>query len=413
MRNSLPRFQRAAALLLIAFLFLLAFLFPQAQVWAENWTAPEEQLAAKIAAVTGPGAMAVEVVNRSSLRRTDVDEIRRGLLIQLAALGVRFVNSEQAAATVQVFLSQDLRDYVWVAEIHQGTNEPAIVMVSLPRPETQTAGHEEPAMTIHKTLLWSQADRILDVGILEGQPAHMVVLDSNGVTVYKQQDGRWQAEQGFPVAHSRAWPRDLRGKLVLRKDHLFDAYLPGIFCRSTGTGSLTINCYDSDDPWPLGTDQFRLNGFFTPARNYFTGALAPGVGKQTTTAPFYSAAALPREKYSLWIFATLDGQVHLLDGITDQTAGKLGWGSDIATVHSVCGLGWQIMATASGDTGSDTVRAFEVLDRDPIAMSPPAEFDGAITAMWAESSGNSALAVSRNSETGRYEAFRLTIACGH
>jgi hypothetical protein len=408
-----PRSQHAATRLVIAFLFLHAFFVSQGHAWADNWTGPEEQLAAKIAAVTGPGAMAVDFSNRSSLRQADVDEIRRGLLIQLAALGVRFVNAEQAAATVRVFLSQDLRDYVWVAEIHQGTNEPAIVMVSLPRPETQPAGHEEAAMTIRKTLLWSQADRILDVAVLDGQPAHMVVLDSNGVTVYKLQDSRWQAEQTLAVAHSRPWPRDLRGRLVLRKDHLFDAYLPGVFCRSTGAGSLAINCYDSDDPWPLGTDQFSLNGFFTPARNYFTGALAPGVGKQTTTTAFYSAAALPREKYALWLFAAVDGQVHLLDGITDQVAGKLGWGSDIAGVHTGCGSGWQVLATASGDTGSDTVRAFEVLDREPIAMSPPAESGGAITALWAESSGTSAIAVSRNSETGRYEAFRLTITCGH
>ena len=37
---------------------------------------------------------------------------------------------------------------------------------------------------------------------------------------------------------------------------------------------------------------------------------------------------------------------------------------------------------------------------------------GNITALWAESTGGGAVAVSHNLETGRYEAFRLTITCG-
>ena len=106
--------------------------------------------------------------------------------------------------------------------------------------------------------------------------------------------------------------------------------LPGVFCRSTATAPLALNCYESDDPWPLGADQSGLSAFFAPTRNFFTGALSPGIEKQTTVKAFYSAAMLPRDKYKLWIFATVDGQVHLLDGVTDQTAARLGWGSDIA-----------------------------------------------------------------------------------
>jgi len=241
----------------------------------------------------------------------------------------------------------------------------------------------------------------------------MVVLNSSGVAVYTLHDSRWQQEQSLVVTHLHPWPRDLRGRLTLRKDHLFDAYLPGVFCRSTTSAPLAMNCYESDDPWPLGTDQPSLNAFFTPARNFFTGALAPGVGKQTTAPAFYSAAALSREKYTLWLFAAVDGQIHLLDGITDQVAGKLGWGSDMASVRSGCGSGWQVLATRSGgDSPSDTVRAFELPDREPIAVSQPTDFSGSITALWTESAGSSAIAVSRNSETGRYEAFRLIITCG-
>jgi len=111
----------------------------------------------------------------------------------------------------------------------------------------------------------------------------------------------------------------------------------------------------------------------------------------------------------LWLFAAVDGQLHLLDGITDQRAGKLGWGSDIAAVRSNCGSGWQILATRSGSSSNDSIRAYEFPDREPIPVSDPAELDGAVSALWTESNGATAIAVLQNSD--RYEAFRLSIDC--
>jgi hypothetical protein len=391
--------------------FLLLMLLPAPKILASDWRPPEEQLARKIASVTGPGAVALNVVNRSSLGPADVTEIRRGISAELAALGIRFVNEDQSAATVQITLSENLQNYVWAAEIRQGNNEPSVVMVATPRSSPVPAEHPASALTIQKKLLWIDENRILDTALVNSNPQHLILLEPESVVLLKFQDGRWQQEQSMALAHSHPWPRDLRGRLALRKDHLFDAYLPGVLCRSTATAPLTLNCYESDDPWPLRADQSGLSAFFAPTRNFFTGALSPGIEKQTAVKPFYSAAVLPRDKYKLWIFATLDGQVHLLDGVTDQTAGRLNWGSDIASVQSGCGLGWQVLVTGSGDVAGETVRAFEIADREPVAVSPPAEFNGGITALWADSEGTGATAVLQNSETGRYEAYRLSITC--
>jgi hypothetical protein len=397
------RFPRVAAALLLLLLRVPALA-------AVEWRAAEQQLAEKIAAVTGPGAVAFEVSNRSSLTRADSDVIHRGLLTELATLGVRFVDSDQAAVTVRVSLSQDLQNYVWLAEIHQGANESAVVMIATPRPETP-ATQELSALNIRKTLLWTQDSRILDAAVVPGSPQHMLVLDSDHVTLYKFQDSKWQPEQILALSHQHPWPRDLRGRLLLRKDHLFDVYLPGIYCRSAAAAPLALSCYESDDPWPLGIDLFPLNGFFAHTRNFFTGALAPGVGKQTTAPAFYSAAPLPRDKYTLWLFATVDGQLHMLDGISDQT-GKPGWGSDVASVHSGCGSGWQVLATGTTDHGADSVRAFEIADREPAAVTAQVDFNGEITALWTEWEGINAVAVSRDSETGKYAAYRLAVTCG-
>jgi len=379
-------------------------------VSATDWRAPNAQLAAKIAAVTGPGAVALVITNRSSLNQADVDDIRRGLCTELAALGVHSAAADQAAATAQVFLSENLRDYVWIAEIHVGDNEPSVAMVTTPRAEPAAGEHAAAPMTIHKAPLWTDENRILDVALPTGSPQIMIVLEPENAVLYVVQNGHWQAQQTLVIAHAHPWPRDLRGRLVLRKDRLFDAYLPGVLCSSTTSAPLALRCLESDDPWPLATEPFPLSAFFSPARNFFTGALSPGIQKQTAIAPFYSAAPLPRDKYTLWIFSGADGQIHLLDGMTDQ-ATKWTWGSDIASLRSGCGLGWQVLATSRGDGVGDTVQAFEIADRQPAALSAPVEFGGSITSLWTDSDSTSVIAVAQLSETGRYEASRLSITC--
>jgi hypothetical protein len=391
--------------------FALALLLT-VQANAQNWAGAEEQLASKIVASTGPKIVAVEVLNRSSLSAATADDVRRNLLTQLAVLGVRFASPEQAAATVRISLSEDLQSYVWIAEIRQGTNPSSIVMVSLPRSAPLTVGPEAAAVVIRRIPLWSQAERILDVSVIDGNPARMLVLDANDVTSYRLQDNHWLREQTFPITHSRPWPRDLRGRLVRSKDNLFGAYLPGVHCRSSTGSPPAMACYDGDDSWPIGSDQPNLNASFTSTRNFFSGTLSPGVGKQTTAPAFYSAAAVPRGPVDSWILAAVDGQVHFLDGNTDQVLEKLSWGSDLASVRSGCGAGWQVLATATGDGRNDALRVFEMTGRALVAAGAPFDVNGSITALWTEASGAGAVAVAHNFETGSYEAVRIVLTCG-
>ena len=84
--------------------------------------------------------------------------------------------------------------------------------------------------------------------------------------------------------------------------------------------------------------------------------------------------------------------------MTDQTVERLDWGSDIASVRSGCGIGWQVLVTGNGQSPDETVRA--EIDREPVATGQPAEFEGGITAFWADSDGSGALAVSRKFGNG-------------
>ena len=67
-------------------------------VYAADWNGPEQELARKVASVTGPGAVALTVENRSSLGRRDSAIITNGLRAALGAAGLRLVKPEQAAA---------------------------------------------------------------------------------------------------------------------------------------------------------------------------------------------------------------------------------------------------------------------------------------------------------------------------
>jgi hypothetical protein len=257
------------------------------------------------------------------------------------------------------------------------------------------------------------------------------VLDGEHVTIYRGRGDKWEQEQSLAVAHTRPWPRDLRGRLLLAKDHLLDVYLPGVMCQTTSGVPFALSCRESDDPWPLvsrsvaqdvshGTSGAvsipQLNAFFAPTRNFFTGVVSPRIGKFSTVPKFYSLAFIPRDKYVLWLFAAIDGQVHMIDGISDATvkpgADKAKWSSDLASVHTACGAGWQVMAGSSSEDANNTnVRAYEFPDRDPVAVSAAVVLPGEVTALWTEAKGDSAIAVIRDRETGDYEAYRLSVAC--
>jgi hypothetical protein len=377
---------------------------------ASDWRTSEAEIAGKISAITGPGVIALEVNNRSSISSTDVDQIRRGIAAELAKSGVRVWEADQAAATAKVTLSENLQFYVWVAEVQQGVNDNSLTMVSIARPSSSLAMPNAPPLTLRAVPILTQPNPILDFAVIEGTPRRVLTLGSTAITVYEDKDGHWISEQSIPVNDSHPFPRDVRGRIILPKDHLFDAYLPGLVCHSTNIFPLSATCVQSDDPWPLTQDS-GLSAFFAPARNFFTGALVPGVGKQTSAPAFYSAAAIPRDKYTLWLFSGVDGQLHLLDGITQQTAPRIHWGSSIAGAHASCRTEYQVLATAPDVGPQDSVQAYEFPDREPAAVSQKFAINGVVTALWSGATPDSANMVYRNSETGNYEAVQLNLAC--
>lgn len=200
---------------------------------ASDWRAPESQLAAKIAALTGSSVIALDVRNASSIAPSDVEEIRRDLTAMLATSGVKVWQPDQAGIEVRVVLSENLEDYVWVAEVHKAGAEPGVAMISVSRPPAALLAENAPPLALHATKLVARPNPILDVALLDGSPRRLLVLGTEVVAIYDWDTSQWNMAQVLPIHSEHALPRDPRGRIVPAKDHLFDAYLPGMACHST------------------------------------------------------------------------------------------------------------------------------------------------------------------------------------
>ncbi len=414
--------------------FFIATIFIPSSLCASNLADGARQLAHKIAAATGPGTFALEIANHSSLDERSAREVRSALDAQLDAEGVHTSTAEQAMGTVEVNLSESLREYVWTAVIEVGADEKKVALISLPRAAMGAAIAAALPIVLKTTMLYAQAQPMLDAAQIDVPGgSRLLVLTDDSVAIYRHQGanpaGRWELDTSLPIVHSHSFPRDLRGRLLLRRDHWFDVYLPGTFCRSSANAvaPIALTCDDGgasgaassggtlsrDNSWPLTPEDAGPRAIFAGGRNFFTGSISPGIGKISEVPSFYSAAPLPRSGYTLWALAAVDGSLHLVDGMRDQVIRGANWGSDIAAIHSSCGTGTQLLATESGTAEGDGIRAFEVPDRDPVAASSTLEFDGKIVALWPDTSAAAATAIVKRKDTGWYEADRISISCGN
>ena len=373
---------------------------------AADWSGKATELAKAIAAASGPGTITLSVVNSSALPKDQVPEIQRAIETQLRASGVRVGSAANANSDVRVTLSENIHDYVWVAEIKQG-NDTHVEMVTMPRALSGAGAKSAATVSVHKVMMWLQATPMLDMLLLDASTSNpkMMVLDVETITQYGLQQGKWQREQSWPIAHARPFPRDVRGLLVAGKDHEVTSYLPGTVC---DVAKNAVVCRDSDDAWQIGARA----AFYNSGRNYFTGAMVPASDKPQ--GPFYSTAWLERQNYALAISTGIDGRVRVSDGVNDRVlplATTSDWGSDLAAVKSGCGAGAQLLVTANGDdTVGDSLHAYEIPDRDPVPASTITDFSGPIMALWSHD-GTSATAVVHNLQTGQYEAYSVSISC--
>lgn len=153
-----------------------------------------------------------------------------------------------------------------------------------------------------------------------------------------------------------------------------------------------------------------FKAFYNASRDYFSGAVTPGLGADLPA--FYSAALLPRAAgNAAFLVAAADGKVRLAEnGALATVAGTRDWGSDVAVLRSGCGTGTQVIASSSGEAVSDSLRAYDMPALEAVPASAPLAMEGTVTAMWAAPDGKSVLAVVRKA-ANEFEVDRVTALC--
>ncbi|MGB8473976.1 MAG: hypothetical protein WCE61_07840 [Candidatus Acidiferrum sp.] len=303
-----------------------------------------------------------------------------------------------AAVKIVVSVTQDPTEYLGVVQIQRKENT-EMVMGALGPLNGPAAPEPAFRLTLHREFLFSQDSPILDV-LLPSGGKHAEALGAQQILSYDWQGNEWvkTGSEHLPINQPPA--RGERGFLFQDVDSQ-SAYFSHELCRDSSLDAKGWSCETYADQ--------------TPVRGISPAAMA---GKRMV--PWFSAAQVETEGKPEVVVTGQDGQARLYEDGPEPTATFSNWGTEIASVYSGCGSGWQLLVTGKGDwTKPDEIQAVDIQDRRAQTVSDPMAFPGPVVVLhtpWTRITPNAAangeaVAVDRNLQTGRYEAYLLTISC--
>jgi hypothetical protein len=411
----------------IVLVFCLAFTvkFVRAQAASQApvaWSDAAHSLAQQITSVvTVAHTLAITNVTDVSGAGAPVDLswLRQAVESEITTDGGRVLPTAAGAAVpvsadalVQIAVSHDVNGYVLVASIALGdSRQIAVAPVAVTQPAPGPPGA---APVLQRKIVWQETDPILDFA--EGSPdsSHTLwyILQPDRLSAYEF-DGASQilrVEQQFSRLYTS---RDSRGRLALTDATHVTALVAAVRCDGTWNPGFSLTCSPNvGQLWSMGNVAWA----YDPTHNYFTGAVTLASNLVAHYPPFYSAAIPPSGagNTSRWVLAGLNGQALLFTGSAASSSAFSGWGSDILSLNSVCGPGWQVLVTGPGDwTVPDRIQLYRIAGREATAVGEPLQFPGPISTMWPSADGQSARVVFHNLQTGMYEASIVSVSCSN
>jgi hypothetical protein len=343
---------RFLALLLATTAFLPIPAQTQEASSTEQWSSDVNSLADKIFAALGTSrSVSLDLKNISALDAAAVAAIEKQLQAELIRRGLQVASEISAETPIQVTFSQGVAGYIWVAQIHKKQAD-QVVMVRV-HGRQENAASANPPPVLRSSAIWRQQSVILD--FTSGVDSHglpiLFLLESDRLSLLQRDGDTWAIRDSATISHTHPWPRALRGRLVVSATE-FKALLPGVSCMGGWSVGLIMDCQaDAQDP-----------SF----------------------------------------------------GVTENQPTFLGWGDDAVSISAGCGRSEQALVTGTGDwSRPDHIQFYEVTNGQASPMGQPMEFPGPILALWPGGDGKSARAVSRNLQTGMYEASIVSVACGN
>jgi hypothetical protein len=322
---------------------------------------------------------------------------------------MRTVEDASFEMKVHLALSRDNAERLWIVEYdNDGTH--TVLMEPFERMSFD-ARQWASRTHVDRELVFSGNSPILDFACTNASPAKdcgkVLVLYADALVLM-------DSEQNFPrtaISHENAWPRDVRGRLKISGND-FEARVEGVDCAGSVAHVPLSKCALVNGPWMFSGSATVTFAFLSPIGNWFQKA---GTSNQTKSSqdPFLSLAALELAGESAWISTGIKGETSLVSGKNGNTVGTTSaWGSELATVKTDCGKGWQILSTSKRDrTELDSISVYEWAGNEFRALSDPLELDGPIVAMWSADGEGPARAVVHNLKTGNYEAYLLKVGC--
>jgi hypothetical protein len=343
-----------------AVLLVAAFARPASNQTAlpRTWSDGVNALADRIAAMVSPTKpVGFSLKNISSLDAADADVVRAALETQLAQHHFHLSHAATVETHIDVTLSDSSDTYMWVAQVRNkgdmDSQEPEIAVVSVAKATGPGSAKAGETLTIHKTLVWSQAAKFFDFKITgDSASPTLLVLEPARLSIYAGDPGKWVLVRELAINHKSVWPRDVRGSfgeaigqpLVL---------LPGVSCSGDASDVAKISC---------------------------------------SAAP---AASGPP--------ATSDAKPISIPGHDTGEAVMLRMGCDDSRVA---------LASGTGDwTQPDSVRGFLIRGNQTSVPGPALDFDGPVIALIAADAEGLARAIVLNLKTGDYEGYSVAATC--
>jgi hypothetical protein len=418
-------------------LFFVAVLFATAaqdsNQLPQQWNDAMSQLADKIAVAARPArSLTLNVVqNNSSISPADAVLLSRLLETDLTARKIRVLQEELTGTIVYVDFSEGVEGPLLTAQVHRRDEEDTtgqIAIVALQERAASISGEQGVPLILRRKFIFAQAAQFVDFTLLDdshGAGARLVLLQPDRLVYLKPEQAAWSLDRSFPVRSRFQISRDPRGTIA-NVDETLHAYLPHDTCVDSGDGQTNVECRPNirskpslaealGESWPLSADGLRHpSAAYAADRNYFEGVAVVFGDVMSRLPAFYSGAVMRQQRSPAWILAELDRNARLYDFFAMPGATFSSWGDDIVTVAADCEPAWLVLVSGTGDwTALDTLRIYRVADHQAATVGQPLEFSGPILALWPAEDGKSARVVSRNLQTGMYEASIVSVSCGN
>jgi hypothetical protein len=339
----------------------------------------------------------LNIKNRSALQEAEFGKLVSIFKNELQQRGAKIVPYD-ASAEIVLTVSNCPTGYLGIVEIRRATKKTETLIGSLGHGEGAEQDRSASGLVLRKELLFSQERPLLDAAFYHSFPL-IDTLGQGEFGHYELIDGRWTPTKSNYLPRNRGMSRDLRGKV----GHSVGAFAVSYFteiCRDDARRGWY--CENQTVPWPP-------HGVFRDVLN------------EKKTPPWFSAAEFLMNDEEGIIITGTDGLARLYSDGPQPIFAFPGWGSEIASIQSGCGNGWQILVTGRSDwTTADSIQAFEVQGDQAREMTPAIDLPGPIIGLHTSGSSplstsetDGAIAVVHNLLTGRYEVYVLTINCPH